>query len=94
MSVPVEVSRGEALGLLSRFRLECYDSHYAHVDALFKLIDAVLCADGLVRARGEVSMAAEHQPGRGAMYAALDQGWMVLPSCAARIAATYRWGRR
>ncbi|MEH0446958.1 hypothetical protein QA811_25580 [Streptomyces sp. B21-102] len=37
-------------------------------------------------------MAAEYRRGRGALHAALDQGWMVSPSCAARIAATYPLG--
>ena len=46
MSVPGEVSAGEALGVLSRFRAEFYDSLYARADTLFELTDSVLYADG------------------------------------------------
>ena len=42
MSLPVDVPGSEALGLLSRFRVEFYECLYARVDALFELTDAVL----------------------------------------------------
>ncbi|WP_433549053.1 NF041680 family putative transposase [Streptomyces sp. CA-294286] len=75
MSLPFDVSAGQALGLLSRFRVEFYDSLYARADALFELTDAVLCADGPVKTLVELSLTAEHRRGHGAMYAALDRGW-------------------
>ncbi|MFJ4382655.1 NF041680 family putative transposase [Streptomyces albidoflavus] len=75
MSVPGEVSAGEALGVLSRFRVEFYDSLYARADTLFELTDSVLCADGPVRTLVELSLAVEHRRGHGALYAALDRGW-------------------
>lgn len=76
MSLPVDVPGSEALGLLSRFRVEFYECLYARADALFELTDAVLCADGPVKTLVELSLAAEHRRGHGAPYAALDQGWL------------------
>ena len=48
----------------------------ARADALFELTDAVLCADGPVKTLVELSLAVEHRRGHGAMYAALDRGWL------------------
>ncbi|SEO94206.1 DDE superfamily endonuclease [Actinacidiphila rubida] len=69
------MSAGEALGILSRFRVEFYESLYARTEALFELTDAVLCTDGLVKTLVELCLAAEHRRGHGALYAALDRGW-------------------
>ncbi|MGW2857494.1 transposase, partial [Streptomyces sp. NPDC001215] len=44
--------------------------------ALFELTDTVLCADGPVKTLGELSPAAEHRRGHGALYTALDRGWL------------------
>ncbi|MEU5894328.1 NF041680 family putative transposase [Streptomyces sp. NPDC047461] len=76
MSLPVDVPGSEALGLLSRFRVEFYECLYKRADALFELTDAVLCADGPVKTLVELSLAAEHRRGHGALYAALDRGWL------------------
>ncbi|MCG3041250.1 transposase [Streptomyces sp. S1A] len=75
ISLPVEGPAVEALGALSRFRVEFYECLYARADALFELTDAVLCADGPVRSPVELTLVAEHRRGHGAMYAALDRGW-------------------
>src|SRR5688572_32245330 len=74
MSLPVEVPAVEALGVLSRFRVEFYDCLYTRADALFELTDAVLCADGPVTSLVELTLVAEHRRGHGAMYDALNQG--------------------
>jgi hypothetical protein len=76
MSLPVGVSGIEALGLLSRFRVEFYECLYKRADALFELTDAMLCADGPVKTLVELSLAVEHRRGHGALYAALDRGWL------------------
>lgn len=76
MSLPVDVPGSEALGLLSRFRVDFYECLYKRADALFELTDAVLCADGPVKTLVELSLAAEHRRGHGALYAALDRGWL------------------
>lgn len=76
MSLPVGVSGIEALDLLSRFRVEFYACLYKRADALFELTDAVLCADGPVKTLVELSLAVEHRRGHGALYAALDRGWL------------------
>ncbi|MER6678577.1 NF041680 family putative transposase [Streptomyces sp. NPDC000983] len=76
MSLPVDVPGSKALGLLSRFRVEFYECLYKRADALFELTDAVLCADGPVKTLVELSLAAEHRRGHGALYAALDRGWL------------------
>jgi hypothetical protein len=64
------------LGLLSRFRVEFYESLYTRADALFELADAVLCTDGPVNTLVELCLATEHRRGHGALYAALDRGWL------------------
>ncbi|MEU1953485.1 transposase [Nocardia rhamnosiphila] len=43
-------------------------------DAMFELVDAVLCADGPVRSLPELSLIGEHPRGHGSTYAALDRG--------------------
>jgi hypothetical protein len=63
-----------ALGELSRFREEFYASSGARADALFELCDAVLCAEGPVRALVDLTLVAEHRRGHGAMYDALNHG--------------------
>ncbi|WP_406385426.1 NF041680 family putative transposase [Streptomyces sp. NBC_01618] len=76
MSLPVQVSDVEPLSVLSRFRIEFYDCLYTRADALFELTDAVLCADGPVKSLVELTLAAEHRRGHGAMYDALNSGWL------------------
>jgi hypothetical protein len=56
------------LDCLARFRYSFYDSLAARADALFDLTDAVLCADGPVTSLVELSLAAEHRRGHGALY--------------------------
>ncbi|MFF2149698.1 NF041680 family putative transposase [Kitasatospora sp. NPDC058190] len=76
MSLPLDPPAGDGLGILSRFRVEFYDCLYTRADALFELTDAVLCTDGPVKTLVELSLAAEHRRGHGAMYQALDRGWL------------------
>ena len=76
MSLSVGAPAGAALDVLSRFRVEFYESLYVRADALFELTDAVLCADGPVKTLVELSLAVEHRRGHGALYAALDRGWL------------------
>ena len=76
MSLPVDVSAGAALDVLSRFRVEFYECLYTRADALFELTDAVLCTDGPVKTLVELSLAVEHRRGHGALYAALNAGWL------------------
>ncbi|MBP5891015.1 transposase [Streptomyces sp. LBUM 1483] len=61
---------------MSRFRVDFCECLYARRDALFELTDAVLCADGPVNTLVELSLAVEHRRGHGALYAALDRGWL------------------
>ncbi|MFJ9843297.1 NF041680 family putative transposase [Kitasatospora sp. NPDC101155] len=76
MSVPVDVPASEALGVLSHFRVEFHECLYARADALFELTDALLCTDGPVKTLVELCLAPEMRRGHGAMYAALDKGWV------------------
>ncbi|MEC3974390.1 NF041680 family putative transposase [Amycolatopsis sp. H20-H5] len=66
--------RDDALGELARFRHELYGCLTARADALFELCDAVLCADGPVTSLVELSLAAEHRRGHGALYDGVNQG--------------------
>ncbi|MFD7732976.1 transposase [Kitasatospora phosalacinea] len=76
MSLPADVPAGDALGVLSRFRVEFYECLYTRAAVLFELTDAVLCAEGPVRTLVELSLAAEHRRGHGALYRGLDRGWV------------------
>ncbi|MCF3106882.1 transposase, partial [Streptomyces roseoverticillatus] len=62
--------------MLSHFRPELCACLTARADALFELADAVLCADGPVKALVGLALAAEHRRGHGALYAGLNQGRM------------------
>ncbi|TXS54759.1 transposase, partial [Streptomyces sp. sk2.1] len=57
MSLSADAPTGQALDVLSRFRVEFYECLYARADALFELTDAVLCADGPVKTLVELSLA-------------------------------------
>lgn len=66
--------RAGTFGELARFRHEFYDCLTVRADALFELTDAVLCAQGPVTSLVELSLAAEHRRGHGALYDSLNQG--------------------
>jgi hypothetical protein len=63
-----------AFGELSRFRSEFYGCLTARADAMFELCDALLCAEGPVKALVDLTLVAEHRRGHGAMYDGLNQG--------------------
>ncbi|MQY40148.1 hypothetical protein SRB17_81780 [Streptomyces sp. RB17] len=64
------------LSVLSHFRVQVYDCLYTRADALFELTDAVLCSDGPVTSLVESTLTAEHRRGHGAMYDAVNHGWL------------------
>lgn len=78
MSLVVDAIAGDALGILSRFRVEFHECLSARQDALFEFTDAVLCADGPGQPLVELSLVVEHRRGPGALYGALDGGWTLL----------------
>ncbi|WUV39448.1 transposase [Streptomyces sp. NBC_01483] len=51
----------------------------ARGDELFDLTDALLCADGSVRAPVDLTSVVEHRRGHGAMYDAVNNGNMDVP---------------
>ncbi|MFI2477849.1 transposase [Nocardia xishanensis] len=53
---------------------ELYRCVTARADAVFELVEAVLCADGPVRSLPELSVVGERRRGHGSVYAALDRG--------------------
>ena len=59
---------------LAEFRRRFYNCCTLRGDALFELTDAVLCADGPVGSLVELSLAAEHRRGHGALYDSLSAG--------------------
>ena len=73
-SLQGDAARVEGLGVLSRFRLGFYGCLTARGDELFELADAVLCADGPVRALAGLSLTPEHRRGHGALYDAVNRG--------------------
>lgn len=69
-----DASAATALGDLSRFRHEFYQSLTMRADALFELTDAALCVDGPITSLVELSLAAEHRRGHGTLYDSLNSG--------------------
>lgn len=63
-----------SLGELSGFGQAFYSSLTGRADTLFELTDAALCADGPITSLVELSMAAEHRRGHGALYDSLSNG--------------------
>jgi hypothetical protein len=61
-------------GDLDRFRVEFYRCLTGRADALFELCDAVLCVQGPVWSLVELSLAAVHRRGHGALYDGLACG--------------------
>ena len=61
-------------GDIACFRQEFYQCLSRRADALFELVDAVLCADGPVRSLPELSLVGEHRRGHGGLYAGLARG--------------------
>ncbi|MGD3112590.1 NF041680 family putative transposase [Streptomyces sp. YGL11-2] len=72
---------------LSRFRGEFYSCLTRRADALFELVDAVLCADGPVRSLVELSLVGEHRRGHGGLYDALAAGRMDISRLRRAVAA-------
>jgi hypothetical protein len=59
---------------LSWFREDFYDCLTVRRDGLFELVDALLCQAGPVKSLVELSLAAEHRRGHGALYDAVNAG--------------------
>jgi hypothetical protein len=72
----VESGTGEdqARGLLAAFRGELYQCFTGRADALFELVDAVLCAGEPVRVLAGLSLVPEHRRGHGGLYDAVHAG--------------------
>ncbi|WUI78755.1 transposase [Streptomyces sp. NBC_00400] len=65
--------------MASRFRGDFFDCLTTRGDTLFELTDALLCADGPVKAPVDLTLTAEHRRGHGAMYEALNSGNVDVP---------------
>jgi len=73
ISVP-DVNPASALGRLAGFRAEFHRCLTARSDALFELVDAMLCGDTPVRSLAELSLGGHHRRGHGSAYAGLNRG--------------------
>nr|WP_221382889.1 NF041680 family putative transposase [Actinoplanes polyasparticus] len=73
ISVP-DVDPAGAFGRLAGFRAELHRCLTARSDALFELVDAVLCGDTPVRSLAELSLSGAHRRGHGSVYAGLNRG--------------------
>ncbi|WP_457033226.1 NF041680 family putative transposase [Kitasatospora sp. P5_F3] len=82
-----DAARVESLSVLSRFRSDFYDCLTARADALFELTDALLCTDGPVKALVDLALAPEHRRGHGALYDALNGGWIEADRLRTALAA-------
>ncbi|MFD5514071.1 NF041680 family putative transposase [Streptomyces sp. NPDC127051] len=79
-------ARREALAELSCFRVGLYEAMTRRGDALFELVDAVLCVGGPVVSLPELSIQAVHRRGHGAMYDALAGGRIDVSRLRLRLA--------
>jgi hypothetical protein len=79
-------ARVEAIGVLSRFRTELYGCLEARADALFEIVEAMLCLDGPVVSMPELSLASVHRRGHGGLYDALASGRLNVAGFAAVLA--------
>jgi hypothetical protein len=68
------IGRALTLGWLSSFRQQLYSCLTSRADALFELVDAVVCADHAVSSLVELSLEPEFRRGHGALYDALAAG--------------------
>ncbi len=68
---------GELAGLAA-FRQELYRCLFRRADALFELTDSILCSDGPVTSLVGLSLTAEHRRGHGALYDAVNAGWIQV----------------
>lgn len=79
-------ARVEAIGELSRFRTEFYECLGARADALFELVEAMLCAEGPVVCLPELSLASVHRRGHGSLYDGLASGRLNVARFSAALA--------
>ncbi|MEU7827742.1 transposase [Nonomuraea sp. NPDC049129] len=68
------IRRALALGWLTAFRRRLYEALTSRADALFELIDAIVCADQPVTSLVQLSLEPEFRRGHGALYDALAAG--------------------
>jgi hypothetical protein len=73
ISVP-DVDPAGVFGRLAGFRAELHRCLTRRADALFELVDAVLCGDTPVRSLVELSLSGAHRRGHGSLYAGLNRG--------------------
>jgi hypothetical protein len=78
--------RVEAIGVLSRFRTEFFGCLDARADALFEVVEAMLCIDGPVVSVPELSLASVHRRGHGGLYDALAGGKLNVARFTAALA--------
>ncbi|HEV2254690.1 MAG TPA: transposase [Streptosporangiaceae bacterium] len=85
-SVADPLRRVEAVQELSGFREEFYGCLDARADALFELVEAMLCVDGPVVSVPQLSLASVHRRGHGGLYDALARGRLNVARFAATLA--------
>ena len=85
-SVADPFRRVEAIEELSGFRTDFYDCLDARADALFELVEAMLCTDGPVTSVPELSLAGVMRRGHGGLYDALASGRLHVARFAAVLA--------
>lgn len=73
-SVADPFRRVEDFDELAGFRLDFYDCLSSRCDALFELVEAVLCAAGPVRSLVDMALCAEMRRGHGGLYDAVNAG--------------------
>ncbi len=69
-----DAARVESQRVLSGFRDDVYACLTARADALFELVEALLCEPGPVRSPVDSTLLPEHRRGHGALYSGLNHG--------------------
>lgn len=72
--MPHDDARRDAFDFASHFREDLYACLTRRGDTLFELCDAMLCENGPVTSPVDLTLLAEHRPGHGALYDALNCG--------------------
>ncbi|WP_372472279.1 transposase [Jidongwangia harbinensis] len=76
-----EAVPADSVGRLTAFRREFHRCLTTRADALFELVDALLCGDRPVGLVVELSLAGEHRRSHGSLHAALSLGRTTSTGC-------------
>ncbi|OKI49279.1 hypothetical protein A6A27_35190 [Micromonospora sp. CB01531] len=84
--VLLDTPASDAAAVLAGFRWDFYQRLVRRADALFELTDTALCTGGPAHSLVDLSLAAEHRRGHGALYDGLNSGRIDIGRLRVRLA--------